>query len=439
MKKILYSLIAASCLYASNGSLEEVKNEIESLPGLKNFNTKIEQIKEIDKNWYAIKVIQETQQGKRSFDAFSNKKLFIIGNGFDLENGKTINIQTDFTKFKEKASYTIGNGKEEYFLITDPECPFCVSLEKILPLLKDKVKIHVFLTGDIIPAHLASKGIINYIESLPKDKRAAESRAIFLETNKANVLKKIDKYNPSMYQMMLSYKNNPDARPIIDSYVKELEVAFNVKLDNEAALEKFLTEKIASTKITPAIEKSVQEKRDIISMYFKANGTPSVYKADGQKLRDQFELFDGVVNMEKIKEMASNKELSITAGKIGAKKAYYFIGTQCAGCKEHYSDKNGLKKLLDNYEVHFLLALNGSNPTKAQKELLYLYSLADETTKYKLLDSIMNGKELSFDELNKQYSNEYMQKIGKYLNNDMMETLVDYTPAVYDENGKNIR
>ena len=51
----------------------------------------------------------------------------------------------------------------------------------------------------------------------------------------------------------------------------------------------------------------------------------------------------------------------------------------------------------------------------------------------------MNGKELSFDELNKQYSNEYMQKIGKYLNNDMMETLVDYTPAVYDENGKNIR
>lgn len=115
MKKVLYSLIAASCLYASNGSLEEVKKEIESLPGLKNFNTKIEEIKEIDKNWYAIKAIQETQQGKRSFDAFSNKKLFIIGNGFDLENGKTINIQTDFAKFKEKASYTIGNGKEEYF------------------------------------------------------------------------------------------------------------------------------------------------------------------------------------------------------------------------------------------------------------------------------------------------------------------------------------
>lgn len=443
MKKVLLSIVAVASLYADSSSLEGVKKEIESLPGLKNFNTKIIEIKEIDKNWYAIKGLQETQQGKRTFDAFSNKKLMIIGNGFDLENGKTINIQTDFSQFKDKVSYSIGNGKNEYYLITDPECPYCVDLEEKLPLLKDDAKIHVFLTGDIIPSHLASNGIVNYIESLPKEKRAAESRAIFLEKNRANTLKKIDKYNLHMYQMIQTYKNNPEAKPIIDSYINDLEKAFNIKLDNNEVLNKFLQEKIDKSKssITPELEKQIQDKKDLISMYFKPNGTPSVYKMDGQKLNNQYEMFNGIdkVNMNKIKEIAEDKELNITAGKIGAKKVYYFIGTQCPACKQHYANKESLNKLLENNEVHFILALNGSNPTKAQKELMYLYSLNDESTKFKLLDSIMQGKELSMEELNKTYSNEFMRKMSKYLNKDMNDTFVNGTPSIYDENGKNIR
>lgn len=443
MKRILFSMIAATCLFAESGSLENVKKEIEALPGLKNFNTKILDIKEIDTNWYALKGVQETQQGKRTFDAFSNKKYIIIGNGFELESGKTINIKTDFSKFKDSSAYTIGNGSKEYFLVTDPECPYCIDLEEKLPLLKDDAKIYVYLTGDIIQAHLASKGIVYYIESLPKEKRAAETRAIMLEKNRANTLKKIDKFNSSMYQMMITYKNNPEAKAIMESYFKDLESAFNIKLDTAEAQDKFLKEKLETNSkfITEELEKNVQAKKDIISMYFKANGTPSVYNIDGQKLNNQFEMFNGLnkVNMDKIKEMSQNKEFSITAGKIGAKKAYYFIGTECSACKQHYTNKDSLKKLLDNYEVHFFLALNGSNPAKAQKELMYIYSLNDEVAKFKLLDSLMDGKELQSSELNKNYSNDYLQKIAKYLNKDMADTLVDGTPFVLDENGKNIR
>lgn len=443
MRKIILSVLTAVTIYASESSLDSVKKEIEELPSLKNFGTKILDIKEFDKNWYVFKGVQDTQQGKIIFDAFSNKKVIIIGNGFDIKDGKPINIKTDFTQVKQNAAYTIGSGKTEYFLVTDPECPYCTNLEEMLPLLEKNAKIYVFLTGDIIPSHLASKGIVNYIESLPKEKRAKASREIFLEKDRSVTLKKIDKYNLPMYQMILRYKDNPDAKPIIGTYIKDLEKAFNVTLNSNDEIEAFIKEKITlSTKsITPELEKSVQEKRDMISMYFKPNGTPSVYKIDGKKLANQFQMFSetGTINLEKIKEIGANKELSITAGKIGAKKAYYFIGTQCSVCKDEFKDKEKLKKLLDTYEVHFLLTTNGSNYMKAEKELSYIYSQTDEKLKYKLLDAIMNGQELSMQELNMQYSKEYMGKISKYLGSDLMQTFVMGTPSIIDEDGKNIR
>lgn len=439
-KRILFSLLLSTALF---GNDKQIIKEFEELPNFKNFNTKVLELKKIDNDWYSIKGLQETRQGKRTFDAFSNKKVIIFGTGYDLETGKNLNIKTDFTKFIENTHYTFGSGKDEYFLITDPECPYCKDLEEKLPLLEKNIKLHVIINPDLIPSHLSSKGMMYYILSHPKDKRAKITKEIMLEKDLSKTLKKIDKFNISLYQSLISLQSNPDAKRVVDMYISEIEKAFALKLDTKDKIDKFLKDKIVELKKNDlsSIELEYKTSKEIQDMYFKPDGTPSVYKISGEKLDNQFELFtlSNTINMKKIKEMSIDKTLSIRAGKIGAPKLYYFIGTQCGACREEFKDDKKLEKMLENYEVYFFLSLNGSNYAKAAKELKYIYSQNDENLKFNLLKALMQGKELSMNELNKSYEIDYDKKIQKYLNVDMRETFIMATPTIIDENGKNLR
>jgi len=71
-------------------------------------------------------------------------KVMIVGQAFN-KNGEPIGIERDMSKYKKSALWTIGNGKKEYYLFTDPECPFCQMFEKNLDKLKSNVKLYVFL------------------------------------------------------------------------------------------------------------------------------------------------------------------------------------------------------------------------------------------------------------------------------------------------------
>ena len=62
-----------------------------------------------------------------------------------------------------KEAFVYGNGKEEYFLFTDPECPYCKKLETYLPQIKDKVKIRVFYYP--LESHENAKDLSLYIMS----------------------------------------------------------------------------------------------------------------------------------------------------------------------------------------------------------------------------------------------------------------------------------
>lgn len=457
-KLIRLSIITTIGLYAATPmEIEKVKKEFEALPGFKNFNTKVLDIRDIGDSWYVIKGQQETKQGMRSFDAFSNKKTIVFGSGFDLETGKNLNIKTDFSRFNENATYTVGNGKEVFYLITDPECPYCKQLEEKISILKDKATIHVFMTPDIIPSHLAAKGMMYYIQSMPKELRASESHSLMTEKDTSIVLKKIDKFNISMYQNLLPLVSNPKAGRLISSYVADLEKAFNVKLDNNDLLSSFLNEKIKALSTTDLsmLEREYKDTKNILDMYFKANGTPTVFAADGKKLENQFEMFaiTKAYDLEKIKQLASNKELSITAGKIGAKKLYYFIGTQCPACKNDFKNKEEIDKLLKDYEVHFILGQAGSNPELAEKDIEFIYSIKDENEKFKVFRSLMESDTLiqaqpnsattdyraKMAEQNGTYTNDYKMKIAEYLGRDLMMTFVLETPTIIDENGNKIK
>lgn len=442
-KTVLLSLCTSISLFAMTPELEKVKKEFEELPGFKNFNTKVIDLKAIDGDWYSIKGQQETKLGKRAFDAFSNKKTIVFGTGFNLETGDNLNIKTDFSAFKKNEIYSVGNGKEEFFLVTDPECPFCKQLEEKMYLLKDKATVHVLMVSDLIPSHLAARGMQNYILSLPQEKRASEASNIMLENDKSKILKKIDKYNISMYQNLSSLINNPQAARLTFSYIADLEKAFSVKLDTPEKIDSFLNKKISelSKENFSKIEEEYKNTKEIIDMYFKPSGTPMVYSANGQKLNNQFEMFikAGAFDFNKVKELATNKELSITAGKIGAKKLYYFVGTQCHACKNVFNDKKKIDEMLAKYEVHFILGQAGGNEAISEKEIKYIYSLKDEKEKFSTMRNLLEGNiALSQEQLNKTYSKEYENKIAEYLFRDLMMTFVLETPSVIDEDGKKI-
>lgn len=77
----------------------------------------------------------------------SDLESLILGRAFDKQNQR-LYIPKDMTEYKRYANFSYGSGEREYFLFTDPQCPFCKKFEKMLleqKDLKDKVSIYYFL------------------------------------------------------------------------------------------------------------------------------------------------------------------------------------------------------------------------------------------------------------------------------------------------------
>jgi thiol:disulfide interchange protein DsbC len=88
------------------------------------------------------------------------------------KNGKIVTPYiVDKKVVKDAVAFTFGNGKEDLYIVTDPECPFCRELEKEKgDILKKKYKIHVILYP-LEEIHPDSKKMIEYILSQPKNKQ----------------------------------------------------------------------------------------------------------------------------------------------------------------------------------------------------------------------------------------------------------------------------
>ena len=99
--------------------------------------------------------------------SFLTKDLstIIFGDALDTKSSKQLFIPIDINTevVKKVAAYSYGNGKNEYFLFTDPECPYCITMEKDMHRLRDDVKIHVVLFP--LSFHKNAKSMSRYILS----------------------------------------------------------------------------------------------------------------------------------------------------------------------------------------------------------------------------------------------------------------------------------
>lgn len=237
MKKeilLLTSLLISSSAFAN----DDLKNKMKNIGLFKAESIKIEQV--LDKgSIYLVGGVNKAKEGQEMpFDAFVTKDLevVILGKGFYTKNGEELYIPKNMDKVKEVAALTIGTGTEDYYLFTDPECPYCVELEKNINanLSEEKLKrlkIHVILFP--LPFHKNAKNMSYFILSKKTNEERHEALKSIMLNRDASFMKAthtvsdIEKYNEQLEkQLNLGNQFGIQGTPtILDSNGKKINPA----------------------------------------------------------------------------------------------------------------------------------------------------------------------------------------------------------------------
>ena len=171
MKKILLIILILNHLFAEEPTLQDFN----SLPIIQEMNIKVISFTSIE-GLYIIEAAKPTKKGEKGLTFFVSKdlKYTFFGRGYDNITAEKIYIKKSPLSFKEKVNFTYGSGKDEYYLFTDPECPFCKKFEKQLLKsdLKEKVTIYYFLYP--LPIHKNAVAMSTYILSQKNKHKAVE-------------------------------------------------------------------------------------------------------------------------------------------------------------------------------------------------------------------------------------------------------------------------
>ncbi len=159
-KKMLISSLILTC--SLNAATKEVSKaeigQMEQLELFKRANIQITKAFDVG----SIYILSIKVQGNNDeIYLTKDKKLILSGDVIDVNNGMKVSAPVDLTGVRGKEAFVYGTGKEEYFLFTDPECPYCKKLESYLPQIKDKVKIRVFYYP--LESHENAKDLSLYI------------------------------------------------------------------------------------------------------------------------------------------------------------------------------------------------------------------------------------------------------------------------------------
>ena len=171
-KKVIISSLLFSCaLYAENKEVS--KNEIaqmEQLELLKRAQIKITKANDIG-SLYILNI--NVQGNADEIYLTKDKKLILSGDLIDVNSGIKISAPADLTGVRGKEAFVYGKGTEEYFLFTDPECPYCKKFESYLPQIENKVKIRVFYFP--LESHENAKDLSLYVLSQKTSSQKVEA------------------------------------------------------------------------------------------------------------------------------------------------------------------------------------------------------------------------------------------------------------------------
>ena len=194
-KRVIVTLMAlllfSSSLFADNAKL---KSRIEQIPMIRNIGARVTDVIVYDKLYQFKAEIKGKKAGL--IEAFVTKdfNVLMVGQAFNANSGQklTMPLHIDTKKLKSLAAYKMGNGKDEYFVFTDPQCPYCQKLERKLTAVKDNVTLYTILFP--LSFHKNAKSMSRYILNQKDDKTKAEAMK--------SIANKDTKYQKETYSKM---------------------------------------------------------------------------------------------------------------------------------------------------------------------------------------------------------------------------------------------
>ncbi|MEA2072032.1 MAG: thioredoxin fold domain-containing protein [Campylobacterota bacterium] len=206
IKALLLSGFITMSLLANNSDL---KTKIENLPMIKSNKIKVMSL--LTQN--GVHQFKGTVLGKKGviIEGFitGDLKTLMLGKAYDVINSTELVMpyDLDIKKLKSLAAYKTGNGKDEYFVFTDPECPYCQRLEKQIVSLKKNVTLYTILFP--LNFHKNAKSMSRYILSRKTN------------DEKAKAMKEISNKSTIFQTVKYSEKERAALNILIDLALKE--------------------------------------------------------------------------------------------------------------------------------------------------------------------------------------------------------------------------
>ena len=185
MKKVLLSLSLIASLFAGDKFLnaDQATKILQKTPFYSKMKNRLKnnlKIKGIEKsNFYIITIYDD--RGEGNIFVTKDLKYTILGNIIDNKTRQYVKPNYPAKKFKgnkqivkDGVLFSFGKGKEDLYIVTDPECPFCQRFEKMAKNSNfgKKYRIHVIFLP--LPFHKHSKAMIYYILSAKTDAQKAK-------------------------------------------------------------------------------------------------------------------------------------------------------------------------------------------------------------------------------------------------------------------------
>jgi len=382
--------ISALCALALSvnltASTQLLQKEINNISFLKKQNFKVSKVNDLG-DLYQLRV----KSPKQSFDGYltKDKKYFLFGTVFDTQTGEKLFISTDMKQYNDREAFVYGEGKDEYYVFTDPQCPYCSKFEKQWKKLSKYAKFHTFLFP--LGFHKDAREMSLFILNKKNDKERAE--ALFTLANDKNA--KFDTKDISL----------EDKKLLIEKLNKNIDVAKELSI----------------------------------------TGTPTLFDKNGQKVQwntllDKYKIKS--IDMKSIDVLIKQKSY-IKFGD-GKKKLYLFTDVDCPFCQKEFTSGK-LEALAKEHTIYvFLHPLAKIHPKSFAKSFFILNQKSEED-KLKQLKRFLSGSELTKEEL------EETSKVAKSKTNtsDALKslTIIEYmtmksnirsTPSMYDEKGNKI-
>lgn len=190
-------LLALALTTGLNAATELNKDEIKKIENLELFkgvNIKVKKAYDTQ-SLYLLRV--EVRGKIDEIYLTKDKKYLIAGDVLNTTDGSKLTVPADLSSAKGNQAFTYGTGKDEYYLFTDPECPYCKKFESYLEQVKDKVKINVFYFP--LDFHANAKDISLYVMS---QKTQAEKIKAMVNTTKDTPAFKNRKIDPKKLRQL---------------------------------------------------------------------------------------------------------------------------------------------------------------------------------------------------------------------------------------------